>query len=300
MRLPIRQSPTTGYICSSSHHHSPFSPEPESQSALQRLLADKITKYAAMDELRLLLATGAQPDGVVTQGLTPLHYACHRDYFAAAKLLLVRGAKVNAVDDAGYSALHLCAERGNYRLIQLLLEYSARVRWIEPEDEGKEFPLRQSVDEPLRMAIRHGHYECTRLLLESGADPNARYFDGPELVQLSPADTNFLRLLLSHGAEVNVTARDGLTPLMKACRLRDKGVRAVQILLDHGADVNAQAVKRDYRTALHFAVERGSLDLIGFLIKVRCTLLQIHHPIICFRTERKSTCLPTTAALSPH
>ncbi|KAH7693198.1 Protein M60.7, partial [Aphelenchoides avenae] len=235
---------------------------------MQRLLADKINNYADIEELRMLLVSGAQADGVVTQGLTPLHYACYRDYYAAARLLLVRGAKVNAVDDVGYSALHLCAEQGNYRLIKLLLEYMARVCYVDPIEEKKDFPLRQSVDEPLRMAIRNGHFECAKLLLEHDANPNAKYFEGPEITQISPLDTHFLRLLLAFGANPNVHGRDGLTPLMKACRYRDKGIKAIRILLDYGADINAMALpKQDLRTPLHYAVLSGSFPLIKFLLE---------------------------------
>jgi ankyrin repeat protein len=59
---------------------------------------------------------------MVTLGLRPLHYACYRNYFEAAKLLIVRGAKVDCVDDIGYSPLHLCAEKGNFRMLELLLQ----------------------------------------------------------------------------------------------------------------------------------------------------------------------------------
>jgi ankyrin repeat protein len=61
------------------------------------MLADKINRFAPIDELRLLLVSGARADGIVTLGLTPLHYACYRDYFDAAKLLIVRGAKVCSI-----------------------------------------------------------------------------------------------------------------------------------------------------------------------------------------------------------
>jgi ankyrin repeat protein len=85
-------------------------------------LADKISNFAPVEELRLLLVSGAKADHVVTMGLTPLHYACYRNYLDAAKLLIVRGAKVDSVDDIGYSPLHLCAEKGNFRMLKLLLE----------------------------------------------------------------------------------------------------------------------------------------------------------------------------------
>lgn len=72
----------------------------------------------------------------------------------------------------------------------------ARVCYVEPKDLEKDFPVRESVDEPLRLAIRRGHYDCARLLLENGADPNARYFDGPEIAQVSPLEVKFLKLMV--------------------------------------------------------------------------------------------------------
>ncbi|TKR68007.1 hypothetical protein L596_024060 [Steinernema carpocapsae] len=243
--------------------------EPSTQLDLkefQRELAEKIRKFASIDDIRMLLVCGASADEEITLGLRPLHYACHADYFEAAKLLLVRGAKVDSINAGGYTPMHMCAERGNYRLIKLLLDYSARVCFVvETENQ---FPIRDSVDEPLRMAIRRGHFGCARLLLENGADPNARYFDGPEICHVPPTETQFLTLLLTAGADPNVFDRDGLTPLMKACRMKEKGLKAIQILLDHGADINAIArPKQDLKTALHYAVLSGSTDLVQLLVE---------------------------------
>ena len=47
---------------------------------------------------------------------------------------------------------------------------------------------------------------------------------------LPPTDTNFLKLLLMYGADPNTYDRDGLTPLMKACRHKE-GIEAVRTLL---------------------------------------------------------------------
>ncbi|KAK0417986.1 hypothetical protein QR680_013313 [Steinernema hermaphroditum] len=236
------------------------------QKELQRQLADKIRDFASVDDIRMLLVCGANADTEITLGLTPLHYACHSDYFDAAKLLLVRGANVDSINAGGYSPMHMCAERGNYRLIKLLLDYSARVCYVTETEE--QYPIRDSVDEPLRMAIRRGHFGCARLLLENGADPNARYFDGPEICHVPPTETQFLSLMLNFGANPNVHDRDGLTPLMKACRAKEQGFKALRILLDHGADINALAKpKQDLKTALHYAVLSGSLDLVCFLIE---------------------------------
>ncbi|GMT18420.1 hypothetical protein PFISCL1PPCAC_9717, partial [Pristionchus fissidentatus] len=244
---------------------------PLDQATLQRQLADKITNYASVDEIRMLMVAGAKPSGTVTRGLTPLHYACFINYFAAAKLLLVRGAKADAVDDIGCSPLHLCAEHGHFRMMKLLLQYIDEVRQYEKvvkPEKGTRYPIRETVEEPLRLAVKNGHYECARLLLEHGADPNAIYFEGPEICLVSPLDTSFIRLLLEFGANPNVYERKGLTPIMKACRMKNRGIDAIEILLEYGADINQQASPRaDNRTALHYAVLSGNHELVKFLIK---------------------------------
>uniref|UniRef100_A0A1I7TNF8 SOCS box domain-containing protein n=1 Tax=Caenorhabditis tropicalis TaxID=1561998 RepID=A0A1I7TNF8_9PELO len=216
-----------------------------------------------------------QVDGPVTAGLTPLHYACYINYQAAAKLLLNLGAKVQAVDNIGCSALHLCAEHGHYRMIKLLLQYMKVVEQYEtPEFRvGDKYPQRENVDEPLRLAIKNGHYDCARLLLTNGANPNAIYFDGPEITQVSPLDTNFLEMLLEFGADPNVFDRKGLTPIMKACRMKDKGIEAIRILLKYGADINKLSPERqDHRSALHFALLSGNHELVKFLIANGCNV----------------------------
>ncbi|KAK6014365.1 ankyrin repeat protein, partial [Ostertagia ostertagi] len=203
-----------------------------------RQLADKITNYASLDEIRSLLVCGAQ---------------------------------VDAVDEVGCSALHLCAEHGYYRMIKLLLQYTEAVQQYETpvmEANGK-YPSREHIDEPLRLAIKNGHYECARLLLENGASPNAIYFDGPEITHVSPLDTHFIALLLEYGADPNVFDRKGLTPIMKACRLKENGMDAIRILHKYGGDVNAQAHPRqDLRTPLHYALLSGSATLVKFLIEL--------------------------------
>ena len=76
-----------------------------------------------------------------------------------------------------------------------------------------------SCDEPLRMAVKNGHLEAARLLLENGANANTRYFFGCEINLIPPQDKDFLELLLMYGARPDSRDRTGVTPLMKACRI---------------------------------------------------------------------------------
>ena len=69
------------------------------------------------------------------------------------------------------------------------------------------------------MAVKNGHLEAARLLLENGANANTRYFFGCEINLIPPQDKDFLELLLLYGAWPDSRDRTGATPLMKACRI---------------------------------------------------------------------------------
>lgn len=239
-------------------------PEEEGNAALQRQLVDCIIRGSTLDEMRIVLACGAKVNNPVTQGLRPLHYAAYRHYGEAVHLLLVRGSDINAVDDIGYAAMHLSAERGFNDIIALLLRHKAKINFSESTDP---FPRTSHADDPLHLAIKNGHYETAKLLLQNGANPNAKYFLGSELNLISPASIKFMELLLKYGADPNVCDRSGLTPLMKACR-HPNGLETALLLISFGANVNAWSTERqDRRSVLHYAVLSGNMNIVNLLVK---------------------------------
>ncbi|XP_034934097.1 ankyrin repeat and SOCS box protein 13-like isoform X2 [Chelonus insularis] len=232
---------------------------------LQRELADAIIRMQSLDEIRILLACGAKPNDVVTQGLRPLHYAVWQKYADAAQLLIVRGADIDATDECGYSALHLAAEHGSLDLVKLLLKHGAKVN--HREDTGELYPRTTLCDEPLRLALKNRHIDVAKILLEAGANPNKRYFFGSEINLVSPLDLDCMELLLAFGAHPNTRDRGGLTPLMKAARL-PQGMASVLLLLSYGANVNAMTdARNDYRTVLHYAILGGDKAVINLMLK---------------------------------
>jgi ankyrin repeat protein len=89
---------------------------------------------------------------------------------------------------------------------------------------------------PLMYAVLYGDAASVRLLLEKGADPNARNDAGATALMWAVDDLEKTRLLVERGADVNAKSEDGRTPLMIACGLFGNS-ELVKLLLDHGANV---------------------------------------------------------------
>jgi uncharacterized protein len=93
-----------------------------------------------IEVLRLLLASGADPNIATVQGTTALMAAAginwipgqtftrgEADYVQAVKLCLERGAPVNASNSLGLTAMHGAANRGWESVIQILADHGAKV-----------------------------------------------------------------------------------------------------------------------------------------------------------------------------
>jgi len=92
-------------------------------------------------------------------------------------------------------------------------------------------------------------------------------------------DGSTLRLLLEHGADVNVRNQIGQTPLHVASINRSPGV--VHLLLEHGADVEPK--DNDGKTPLQVAAEEGHDEIVKLLQEHGALALStsVYNPIPC-------------------
>jgi ankyrin repeat protein len=206
--------------------------------------------------------------------MQPLLMALLNDQLPVARLLLARGADVNADDFWGRTPLYAAVEYRN----------------LDMNNRDMDSPTTNGVDrEPLLVMIRE--------LVEHGADVDARTrevppsrrwlyslgdvswvdFTGqtPFLRAALSGDVATMRLLLTHGADPNLTTQAGTTPLMAASGVNwvvaqtytespQSLLDAIQLCLDHGADVNA--ANSMGLTALLGAANRGANDIIRLLV----------------------------------
>ena len=104
---------------------------------------------------------------------------------------------------------------------------------------------------PLFMACQH--YDSSRVHNFVLGRPDA------------PIQLALVRYLIENGADVNVTARCGNTPLIAAAVSGFKDPSLVECLLENGAHPNVQNAQGS--TALHAAAERGCLETVRVLTK---------------------------------
>lgn len=117
---------------------------------------------------------------------------------------------------------------------------------------------------PLMIAVAEGHKDVVRLLIERGANVNARNKLGrtPIMFAARYGYTEIVQLLADAGAELNAIASD-MTPLMAASM--EGHTETVKKLISLGADVNVLNSVND--DALQLAVEKAHHDVAKTLLE---------------------------------
>lgn len=123
----------------------------------------------------------------------------------------------------------------------------------------------------LHRAAGSGHREVVELLIEAGANPNARTNEGVTPLHWGLGEgIEMVSLLVEAGAEVNAADDKGSTPLHWAASTGFNNeavlVREVMLLINHGANINAKASNAADYTPLHAAAMQGRTQLVELLI----------------------------------
>lgn len=135
--------------------------------------------------------------------------------------------RIDSLSSDGFTPLGLAAFTGREEIVAYLIERGADVNHVAKD---------KNAFTALTGAIASGNGEVVKRLLEAGANPNHMYEGGvisPLIAAAAEGKADLVRLLIAHGAEVNVQSTDGKTALDWA---REKGHDdVVAVLRERGA-----------------------------------------------------------------
>jgi uncharacterized protein len=249
--------------------------------------------------------------GPLAGGLTALLYASREGCTECVKSMIAAGVDVNLQDPQGVTPLIMATQNLHFDTATVLIKAGADVnRW----DLWGRTPLYMTVDVN---TLPHGGradrptldettgLDVIRMLLEAGANPNLqlklfppyrnqgadRGVDGMLTIGTTPLlraakalDAPAAKLLVEHGAKLDIPNNRGITPVMAAAGMgsvdadtrgyyttedtAQRSVDTLKILLDAGADVNSkgprlltplhEAARWGWNAAVQLLVERGA------------------------------------------
>ncbi|XP_066095557.1 protein phosphatase 1 regulatory subunit 12B isoform X3 [Saccopteryx bilineata] len=187
-----------------------------------------------VDEVKRLLARGADINTANVDGLTALHQACIDENFDMVKFLVENRAYVNQQDNEGWTPLHAAASCGYLNIAEYFLSHGASVGIVNsegevPSDLAEEPAMKdllleqvkkQGVDlEQSRKEEEQQMLQDARQWLNSGKIVDTRQArSGATALHVAAAKgySEVLRLLIQAGYELNVQDHDGWTPLHAA------------------------------------------------------------------------------------
>jgi len=258
--------------------------------------------------IAILLDAGADANAADPAGDTPLMSVTRVGRADAVTLLLDRGARIDATDATYQQTALMVAVRENHPdIVKLLIARGASVNartrvgrapaWVLPNsqpgfghgigivrggspDRGRRGPIPGGMT-PLMYAARDGRADTVRMLLDAGAEINAR--DANDITPLITAIGNnhpeVATYLIDRGADVNKVDWYGRTALFTAVETRNMDVdnappfensinRApylplIQRLIDKGANVNART-KEQLPIRPQFLRVTGTLEWVDF------------------------------------
>ncbi|XP_057625505.1 protein phosphatase 1 regulatory subunit 12B isoform X2 [Chionomys nivalis] len=186
------------------------------------------------DEVKKLLARGADINTVNVDGLTALHQACIDENLDMVKFLVENRANVNQQDNEGWTPLHAAASCGYLNIAEYFISHGASVGVVNsegevPSDLAEEPAMKdllleqvkkQGVDlEQSRKEEEQQMLQDARQWLNSGKIEDVRQArSGATALHVAAAKgySEVLRLLIQAGYELNVQDHDGWTPLHAA------------------------------------------------------------------------------------
>jgi len=242
----------------------------------------------------LLVEAGADPNALLPEGDSALMLAARSGTLEGVDALLEHGADVNAVERFhGETALMWAAGENHAEVVARLIEAGADVdavsyefKWEDLKQTGVASYLPRGGLTALLHAARENAVEAAQVLVDNGANPNAKSSVGISALRVALANAHWdlAKVILDAGADANdgaivEAARSRAYALTRAATNRPNAVGSLDLiraLLDAGADphkVPEKGITMQYWTigdfrndsALFIAAREADVELIDLL-----------------------------------
>ena len=266
--------------------------------------------------LERLLEAGVDANHTLPGGETLLMTAARTGEPATVRTLLAHGADPNLREATrGQTALMWAAANNNAAAIHVLTEQGADI------NAKTDNPSRSSDStfnyapatgfSPLMFAVRAGHIDATRVLLDAGADVNDTVSDGQSALVVAAANANWelAAYLLDRGADAT-KAEAGWNALHQTVRTRRMNIgfgtpgpfssgtlasiELIRRLLDAGVDVNARMTRNGMRDGQRNRFNR--LGATAFMLAAKVTDVEAMRLLL---TAGADPTIPTADGTTP-
>jgi ankyrin repeat protein len=234
-KKPKRENPyeVAGWLTSASHN----------LETLQILLKAGASKSDQSD--KDLALAGAVRSGNVDAVSTLIAYGANPGVDLSRQIVKETSGGMTIGENGAGSLLIYAAQSGNPEMVRKILRYHPKLEARDREGKTALF----AAGDYRNSDADGGRVQCVRLLVEAGADVNARDNNGnTPLHEIFLTDVE--EEILKHGADVNARNNDGETPIFTT--VDDE---AIPLFIKYGADL---AIRNDKgETVFEAAKEKG-------------------------------------------
>ncbi|KAM6311587.1 ankyrin repeat and SOCS box protein 2 isoform 1-T1 [Aegotheles albertisi] len=185
--------------------------------------------------VEFLLSQGADANKANKDGLLPLHIAAKKGICEIVSMLIPVTSRTR-VKRSGISPLHLAAERNNDDILEELIDAGYEVNTALSNERSCLYEDRRTT--PLYFAVFNNNIYATELLLQAGANPNVDLIN-PLLISIRHGCLKTMKLLLDHGANIDVYISSHPTTFPATIMFSMKYLSVLKYLLDLGCDASS-------------------------------------------------------------